>query len=182
MSENFNQPFGVNPPIVPPLDNTISPGHEVDNEDQHRNDYREEGVADNTNISHRYRALLHVKNSDKWKAAVGSAMALYDSLGHKTIHLIFVVTDEAVKTLIDKEKSNTDIVDSLKASLAHNNDDLATDILGLYNSGSEFIVCAHSLAEHNIDSEKLFSFVSIVPHGAVELVSKQNSGYGYLVF
>lgn len=182
MSENFNQPFGVNPPIIPEIDNTISPGNEVNKEDLNRDDYREEGIGDNANISHRYKALIHVKNADKWKDAVGSAMALYDSLGHKSIHLIFVVTDEAVKTLIDKEKDNTDIMDSFKASLAHNNEDLATDILGLYNSGSEFIVCAHSLTQYNIDASKLFSFVSTVPHGAVELVSKQNSGYSYLVF
>ncbi|MGM9974926.1 MAG: DsrE family protein [Clostridiaceae bacterium] len=182
MSDNFNQPYGANPPIIPPIDPAVSHDQKAHNEDQSRNDYREEGIADNTNLSHRYKALLHIKNSDKWKEALGSATALYDSLGHKSIHLIFIVTDAAVKTLIDKEKNNTDIVDSLKASLAHNNDDLATDILGLYNSGSEFIVCAHSLAEYNIDAAKLFSFVSTVPHGAVELVSKQNSGYSYLVF
>ena len=182
MSENFNQTFGVTPPIIPAVDNTTIPGNNEYKEDEPRVDYRETGIGDNNNLEHRYKAILHVKNPDKWKAAIGSAMALYDNLGVKTIRLAFIVTDEAVKTLIDKEKSNTYIMDSLKASLAHNNEDLATDILGLYNSGSEFIVCSHSLTEHNVDATKLFSFVSTVPHGAVELVVKQNSGYSYLAF
>ncbi len=104
-----------------------------------RDELSDTNITNNYNITKKYKVVFQIGDSDNWEKALASARALYDGLGQRNVHIVFVVVQKAVKTLIDKEKENTDIMDSIKATLAHNSETIAADILALASSGVEFI-------------------------------------------
>ncbi|WP_040212629.1 DsrE family protein [Clostridium polynesiense] len=189
MSDNFNYPAGNpahHPGIIPgAIGDGVTPANDKAPEiytDNTVSEVKPKDITNNYNVSHKYKAILHVHDASKWDNALTSAKTIYDILGIQNVHLVFLATGDAVKTLIDKDKANTDFMDSIKASLAYNNEDNVVDILALASSGAEFKACGESLAEYKIDAPKLFNYVNIVPTAAVELIVKQNQGYAYLLY
>lgn len=189
MTDNFNYPPGDpnnHPEVVPGIiSNGISPVNdkspEIYTEDT-VSEIKPTDVTNNYNVSQKYKALIHVHEASKWDAALESAKSIYDHLGMQNVHLIFVATGDAVKTLIDKEKANTDFMDSIRASLAHSNEETIETILALSVSGADFKACGASMAHYDIDAPKMFNYVKIIPSAPVELLVKQNEGYAYLLF
>lgn len=46
--------------------------------------------------------------------------------------------------------------------------------------GVQFVACNNALSSQHISTDALFSFVSIVPAGVVELALKQQQGFSYI--
>ncbi len=57
--------------------------------------------------------------------------------------------------------------------------DHATDVARLVTEGVRFVACENTLREKSIPKENLLPEVTTIPSGAVEVVRKQQEGFGY---
>lgn len=57
--------------------------------------------------------------------------------------------------------------------------DQATEVEQLMKDGVKFAACENTMREKSIAKEQLLAGVTTVPSGAVEVIRKQQAGYGY---
>ncbi len=55
----------------------------------------------------------------------------------------------------------------------------ADDVAKLLKQGVQFVACENTLREKSISKDKLLPGVATVPSGAVEVIQKQQHGFGY---
>lgn len=108
------------------------------------------------------RAILHINFDDKEKQGHGLKNAANFLKEVGTEGAIEVVCHGAGIGLLVKDRS------------AH-----AEQVRQLVQQGVRFAACANTMRDRSIRKEDLLPGVAIVPSGIVEVVRKQQEGYGY---
>lgn len=110
------------------------------------------------------KVIFHVDKVDNWKSTLKDTNLLLNSKNIEKYYIEVLATSEAVKCYNSDEVLDSDINTMKK----------------LINKGVKFAACNHSLTKYNVKSDKIISFVDIVPTGPLELATKQSNGYIYL--
>lgn len=107
------------------------------------------------------KAVVHVNFSDskRQEHALGNIENILKEVSDAKIEV--VAHGEGI-TLIQKSKS--DYVEKLAA---------------LMKQGVQFVACENTMKKKSIPSDDLVAGVTTVPSGAVEVLRKQQEGYGY---
>jgi intracellular sulfur oxidation DsrE/DsrF family protein len=108
-----------------------------------------------------FRAVIHVNfdDSERQKAALKNVTNMLDEVKSGDIE---VVCHGKGLGLLVREKTQH-----------------AAEVERLAKRGVRFAACENTMREKSVANDQLLSGVSTVPSGAVEIVRKQQQGYGY---
>ncbi len=101
--------------------------------------------------------IFHIDESDKW-----------DLLLHNVSNLIKVIDQPTQIEVLANSGAVT-------YYLTHH--DLLDELIG---QGVNFVACQNALNAHHIKKEDLVPYISVVPVGVYELMSKQMEGFAYI--
>ncbi len=114
----------------------------------------------------RFKALLHVNEADRWKAALGNAENLLKSAGEDGADIVVIGNGSSVVTYETPE--------------------LQATMQSLAQKGVGFYACRNSMRKMKeeghitIDESDLPPYVKVVPAGIAAIIEKQNEGYAYV--
>ncbi len=117
-------------------------------------------------VKKKFKALLHVNEADRWKAALGNAENLLKSAGENGADIVVIGNGRSVITYETPELHST--------------------MQSLAKQGVGFYACRNSMRKMkeeghiSIDETQLPPYVTVVPAGIAAIIEKQNEGYAYV--
>lgn len=111
-----------------------------------------------------YKTIFHVDELEKWGLALGNVRNLvnYCEANGDKYQVEILANAAAVKELKEQISNHSEA------------------IKGLDEKGVVFAACKNALKGHEIKETELFSFITVVPAGVIELTAKQNEGFAYI--
>lgn len=81
---------------------------------------------------------------------------------------------------INVEKSRIEVLANSEAVEFYKINGNGKDMKELNRKGVSFVACNNALNNLGIKKEELFDFVEIVPVGVLEIINREEEGYGYI--
>lgn len=111
----------------------------------------------------RLKVVFHIDDESMWSMVLGNVKNLLVQVNYEEIDIEVLGNGNSVK----KYDVNVD------------NDDMNL-MKDLSKKNVKFVACNNSMNGLKLKKEDLYSYVSIVPAGVLELIEKQNEGYTYI--
>ena len=109
----------------------------------------------------RLKTLFHIDEMEKWSLLLINVRNTLIYCGDENVDIEVVANSEAV--------------DGYKPDF-----ELAHVITKQSSRGVKFVACKNALDAHKMGKEDILNFVQVVPASIVEIVEKQQEGYGYI--